>query len=134
MILLETYTESGGYYRFRFADIPMHKLGDVITSTLCAVSGGGVVNGESRTYSVKEYCYSMLAKNRGEGTLAFRKLLVDLLSYGTACQMAENYGADSLINAGLTAEHAALVTADPSQASADACRKAYLASLTAYGK
>ena len=63
------------------------------------------VVGEAFTYSVAEYCYNMLGKDKYQSDefASLRRLLVDILHYGDAAQVYANYKTDELAGKDLTA-------------------------------
>jgi len=98
--------DAKGRYAFAFTDIAPRMMNDTIVATLYATYEGEQVVCQSRSYSVKEYCYNMLARcNAGgvyENNEKFKALLVDLLNYGEAAQIYGNYKVDTLVTADLT--------------------------------
>jgi len=58
--------------------------------------------GQTRTYSIAEYCYSMLELYSGDQYAELRTLLVDLLNYGAASQWYTGYKLDDIVNTRLT--------------------------------
>ena len=122
--VLSTYSQADGKLVFNFAGIAPHQLGQTITATLYATLNGQLVEGETVTYSVSDYCYNMLEtckpENDSEGKYGeLRTLLVDLLHYGAASQLYVNYNTGSLVNGALTETQLAWGSAgDPALASA----------------
>ena len=100
--------DSKGWYAFAFRDIAPRMMNDSIVATLYATYEGEQVVCQKRSYSVKEYCYNMLAECNEGGKYAndekFKTLLVDLLHYGAAAQIYANYKVDTLVTADLTDE------------------------------
>ena len=116
-VTVKDYTVDGnGRYSFKFSDIAPRMMNDVLTATLYATYEGEVVACQTRSYSVKEYCYNMLSKcgvgGAYEHNTEFKTLLVDLLNYGAAAQVYANYQTETLVNADLTAEQKSWATAD----------------------
>ena len=98
--------DSNGRFAFAFSDIAPRMMNDVISATLYATYEGEIVACQTRSYSVKEYCYNMLSRCNEGGIYAdneeFKALLVDLLNYGEAAQIYGNYNIDALVTADLT--------------------------------
>ena len=108
IVTVRDYTVTGERYAFTFKDIAPQKIGDTITATIYATKDGKVYVGKTVEYSVKQYCYNMLA-NQNSNPI-FKRLLVDLLNYGATAQQYALYKTDALINAALTDEQKALGT------------------------
>ena len=105
----EVTSEGVDYYVFSFCNVAPDRMNDKITATLYAKKGEDPVVSEELTYSVAQYCYSMLGKTEDA---KLRTLLVDLLNYGAASQIYTDYQTDALVNASLTPEQIAWGTAD----------------------
>lgn len=107
--------DSRGRYAYTFSDIAPRMMNDEIEATLYATYEGEVVACQTRSYSVKQYCYNMLARCNEGGAYAnntkFKALLVDLLNYGEAAQLYGNYQTDTLVTADLTDTQKAWATA-----------------------
>ena len=84
-------------------------MNDEITATLTAKVNGTAVS-QTMTYSVREYCENLLAKEDTSETV--KKLLVDLLYYAEAAQNYANYKIDDLATKNLTDAQKALKSAD----------------------
>lgn len=115
-VTVTDYTiDSNGRYSFKFSDIAPRMMNDVLTATLYATYEGEVVTCQTRSYSVKEYCYNMLSKCKEGGVYAndteFKTLLVDLLNYGAAAQAYGDYNMENLVTADLTATQKSWATA-----------------------
>ena len=95
------YTQKDGYYVFTFDDITPDKMGQKVHATLYADKQDGTQFSVTKDYSVAEYCYAALELE--QATDAFRRLLVDTLNFGAACQIYRN-SEDKLVNADLTQE------------------------------
>ena len=104
------YTEDNNRYAFKLEHIRPAQINDTMVVTLYATYNGTVVRSTPMTYSLATYCYSLLGKDVGSTTDELHTLLVDILNYGSLAQVAFNYKADSLANAKLTAQQAALGT------------------------
>ena len=102
---VSNYTVSGNYYVFSLANIAPNQMNDTITAVLHATYDEVEYTGEPLTYSIAQYCYSMLGKDNTADNL--RTLLVNLLRYGAAAQRYTGHRADALADAALTAEQAA---------------------------
>lgn len=102
--------QADGTYRFVCANILPQNIGDRITATLTAKVGDYTVT-DTLTYSVRQYCESMLEEP--EATGALKTLLVDLLYYGAAAQNYAGYRTDDLVTGNLTEAQAALRSPDP---------------------
>ena len=100
------YFLSNDRYIFEFKDVAPRMMNDIITATLWAVYEGEEVQCHTVTYSVKQYCDNMLARCEEGGIYAndekFKRLLIDLLNYGSAAQIYADYNTDTLANASLT--------------------------------
>ena len=84
---------------FRFVGVTPQMLGDNIKATVYATYNGAEVTYEKAEYSVRTYCENMLAKTNDAKLIT---LLSDLLTYGAASQIFDDYKTDSLVNSGLT--------------------------------
>ena len=98
-----------GRTKFVCSGILPQKLNDEITATLTAKVNGTAVS-QTMTYSVREYCGNLLAKEDTSETV--KKLLVDLLYYAEAAQNYANYKIDDLATKNLTDAQKALRSAD----------------------
>jgi len=89
-------------------------MGNYITATLYATDAQGTEHNSSLTYSVKQYCYNKLEKYADyiagsehteqeiEYATSFKKLIVDLLYYGSSVQTYTGYKTDKLVKSDLT--------------------------------
>lgn len=100
-------------YVFSFAVAP-HQMGDVLTAYLVFSEGENVWNGTSVTYSVATYCYNML--NSTEDS-KFKALLVSILNYGAAAQVAVGYDVENLVNSKLNGDDQKVEYARPDASS-----------------
>ena len=111
-------SDNGRMYVFSFAVAP-HKMGDVLDAYLVFSEGENVWNGTPVTYSVATYCYNKL--NDSTTTSDFRKLLVSILNYGAAAQVAANHNVENLVNSfdnsGLNADEQKVEYARPDASS-----------------
>ena len=98
-----------GRTKFVCSGILPQKLNDEITATLTAKVNGTAVS-QTVTYSVREYCENLLAKEDTSETV--KKLLVDLLYYAEAAQNYANYKTEDLATKNLTDAQKALKSAD----------------------
>ena len=103
--------DASGRYQFVFANIAPNKIGVSVEAALYATYNGKVVLCQYISYSVKDYCYSMLSKygdNASYGKL--NTLLVDLLYYGASAQLYTDYKCNALVTEELTADQIAWKT------------------------
>lgn len=98
------YTEQGDYYVFSYRDIAPQAMKDNVQAVLYATHNDVVYNSDPVDYSVSAYAYAMLEKSSSNQYARLRTLLVDLLNYGAAAQVYQNYKTDELVNANLTDE------------------------------
>lgn len=97
------YKEEGDYYVFTYSNIAPDKMNDTIQATLFATYEDEVVQGESISYGVGEYCYKVLeVYAEGQAYEETRRMFVDLLNYGAASQLYTGYKTDQLVNSMLT--------------------------------
>ena len=104
------YVESSGSYIVTTTGIAAKEMGD--DRYYCAyakLQGGTYAYSPLYQYSPKKYATNMLG--RDSTTAKQKALCVAMLNYGAAAQVFFNYRTDDLMNAGLTAEQKALVTA-----------------------
>jgi len=100
--IVKDYTVSGNRFVFKFSNIAPNQMNDTISATLLATKNGVLYVGQTRTYSIAEYCYSMLELYSGDQYAELRTLLVDLLNYGAASQWYTGYKLDDIVNTRLT--------------------------------
>lgn len=93
------------YYRFDYKEVSAKEIGDTLTASLGFTKGEREYNGKVDEYSLKRYAKERLAASANE---SFKRLLVDLLNYGTAAQSYFEYKTDKPVNADLTEEQKAL--------------------------
>ena len=96
------YTVSGNRYVFAFKNIAPNRMNDVVSATMYATRDGDLYATQTRTYSVAEYCYSMLELYSADQYAELRTLLVDLLNYGAASQWYTGHNVSNLVNEKLT--------------------------------
>ena len=102
---------NSGYkaYGFRFAGLSAAEVGSSVDATIYGVKNGKTYEGATQSgYSVKQYCYNILAKSGTKA--AAKRALVDFLNYASAAQVYFNRNVNNLVNADLTAGQAALGT------------------------
>ncbi len=80
---------------FSVEDILAHRMSDIITIDVTAVTATGEVTRTTFDYSVKSYAASKLS---GEQSDALKTLVSDLLHYGAAAQAAINYNLENMAN------------------------------------
>lgn len=90
------------YNIFDYAGISPQAMGDDIEIKFYGIKDGVKYWGETYTYSVTTYVTSTLSKSTTSDKL--KKMLVDLMYYGEACQIYQNYKTDSLMTNILTDE------------------------------
>lgn len=106
------YTESGDYYVFALSNVSPEKMTDTITAKLYVTQEGVEYLGDTKTYSVGQYLYSLLDEAGDDEEL--KTLVVDLLGYGDASQIYKRYKTGWLVGDLLTAEQRSWGTAgDP---------------------
>ena len=85
---------------YKFSGIGPQQMADVVTAKLTYTYGETTLT-ETLDYSVKDYCVAQLGNNPDTND-ALNTLIVDMLRYGAAAQIYENYRVDALATAGLT--------------------------------
>lgn len=90
------------YNIFDYAGISPQAMGDDIEIKFYGIKDGVKYWGETYTYSVTTYVTSTLSKSTTSDKL--KTMLVDLMYYGEACQIYQNYKTDSLMTNILTDE------------------------------
>lgn len=106
------YETEGDFMIFTYRVMPQ-RMGDAVTVVPHALNAYNEdVAGVAFTYSVTDYCYNMLGKEQyqGAGYASLRRLLVDILLYGSAAQQYVNYKTDALAGSRLTAAQLAMGT------------------------
>ncbi len=93
------------YYVFDYDGISPQTLGDDINITFYGVKDGVTYNGNTYSYSPANYISSTL---KSTTSAKLKTLLVDLVYYGEACQVYQNYKTDNLLTDILTDEQKAL--------------------------
>ena len=94
------------YCIFDYTGISPQALGDDVSITFYGVKDGVTYNGNAYKYSATDYIKSTLHKPTSSAKL--KTLLVDLVYYGEACQVYQNYKTDNLLTDILTDEQKAL--------------------------
>jgi hypothetical protein len=102
------YEETKGYYMVQTDGIAAKNLGDDIYMCVYAKTENGIVYSDVTKYSPKQYALSRLENSKNENMKA---LCVAMLNYGAAAQEYFGYKTEDLMNASLTAEQQALVSA-----------------------
>ncbi|MBE7058834.1 MAG: sialate O-acetylesterase [Ruminococcaceae bacterium] len=87
-------------YVFSFDNITPQMMNDLMTLVLSADLKGEIKQSEAREYSVAMYFYSQLESTTSP---KLRRLLVDVLKYGSAAQVLTNHKKTELADADLTA-------------------------------
>lgn len=90
------------YNIFDYAGISPQAMGDDIEIKFYGIKDGVKYWGETYTYSVTTYVTSTLSKSTT--SVKLKTMLVDLMYYGEACQIYQNYKTDSLMTNILTDE------------------------------
>lgn len=94
------------YCIFDYMGISPQALGDDVSITFYGVKDGVTYNGNAYKYSATDYIKSTL--NKPTSSAKLKTLLVDLVYYGEACQVYQNYKTDNLLTDILTDEQKAL--------------------------
>ena len=94
------------YCIFEYTGISPQALGDDVSITFYGVKDGVTYNGNAYKYSATDYIKSTL--NKPTSSAKLKTLLVDLVYYGEACQVYQNYKTDNLLTDILTDEQKAL--------------------------
>ena len=94
------------YCIFNYTGISPQALGDDVSITFYGVKDGVTYNGNAYKYSATDYIKSTL--NKPTSSAKLKTLLVDLVYYGEACQVYQNYKTDNLLTDILTDEQKAL--------------------------
>ena len=93
------------YCIFYYTGISPQALGDNVSITFYGIKDGVTYNGNAYKYSATEYIKSTL--NKPTSSAKLKTLLVDLVYYGEACQVYQNYKTDNLLTDILTDEQKA---------------------------
>ena len=93
------------YCIFDYTGISPQALGDDVSITFYGVKDGVTYNGNAYKYSATDYIKSTL--NKPTSSAKLKTLLVDLVYYGEACQVYQNYKTDNLLTDILTNEQKA---------------------------
>ena len=94
------------YCIFDYTGISPQALGDDVSITFYGVKDGVTYNGNAYKYSATDYIKSTL--NKPTSSAKLKTLLVDLVYYGEACQVYQNYKTDNLLTDILTDEQKSL--------------------------
>ena len=97
-------SNSNVYCIFDYTGISPQALGDDVSITFYGVKDGVTYNGNAYKYSATEYIKSTL---KSTTSAKLKTLLVDLVYYGEACQVYQNYKTDNLLTDILTDEQKA---------------------------
>ena len=92
------------YCIFDYTGISPQALGDNVSITFYGIKDGVTYNGNAYKYSATEYIKSTL---KSTTSAKLKTLLVDLVYYGEACQVYQNYKTDNLLTDILTDEQKA---------------------------
>lgn len=92
------------YCIFDYTGISPQALGDNVSITFYGIKDGVKYNGNAYKYSATEYIKSTL---KSTTSTKLKTLLVDLVYYGEACQVYQNYKTDNLLTDILTDEQKA---------------------------
>ena len=92
------------YCIFYYTGISPQALGDNVSITFYGIKDGVKYNGNAYKYSATEYIKSTL---KSTTSAKLKTLLVDLVYYGEACQVYQNYKTDNLLTDILTDEQKA---------------------------
>ncbi|MBR4731539.1 MAG: choice-of-anchor J domain-containing protein [Lachnospiraceae bacterium] len=106
------YRVEGDLMIFTYRVVPQ-MMDDAVTAVPHALNAYDEdVTGVALTYSVTDYCYNMLNKEQYQKPeyASLRRLLVDILLYGSAAQQYVNYKTDALASSRLTAAQLAMGT------------------------
>ena len=106
----ETAANGTEYYVFDFSNLAPDMFNHEITGILYAKNAGKDYVSEPITRSIKGYVEDQLTKPATINNTKLRRLMVDMLNYGAALQMYNNYMTESLANAGLTEEQKSWAT------------------------
>ncbi len=93
------------YCIFDYTGISPQALGDNVSITFYGIKDGVTYNGNAYKYSATDYIKSTL--NKPTSSAKLKTLLVDLVYYGEACQVYQNYKTDNLLTDILTDEQKA---------------------------
>ena len=93
------------YCIFYYTGISPQALGDNVSITFYGIKDGVKYNGNAYKYSATDYIKSTL--NKPTSSAKLKTLLVDLVYYGEACQVYQNYKTDNLLTDILTDEQKA---------------------------
>ena len=94
------------YCIFDYTGLSPQALGDDVSITFYGVKDSVTYNGNAYKYSATDYIKSTL--NKPTSSAKLKTLLVDLVYYGEACQIYQNYKTDNLLTDILTDEQKSL--------------------------
>lgn len=97
-------TYNSAYYQFDFEGIAPQRMSDTIKITFYGIKDGIKYWGTDYTYSITDYLVSQINSTTNS---KYKTMLVDLLYYGAACQIYQNYKTDSLMTNLITEEQKA---------------------------
>ena len=107
--LLSTFKKNGSFYEIMYPGVAAKEMSDNVHLTI--YNANGDVVSETKTDSVRAYAMRMLRNEKYANDAKLRTMLVDMLNYGAAAQVAfDNYGINDLANKLLTEEEKALAT------------------------
>ena len=107
--IIPGFVSGGGEYMVHTNGIPAKNMGDALYFRIYALlTDGTYTYGDVAGYHAVAYAESILAKS---DSAEMKALVVAMLNYGAEAQLYFGYNTDSLMNANLTAEQQALVTA-----------------------
>lgn len=90
------------WLRFSYNGLSAKEMGDELYARIVAEKNGIIYESNLDTYSIKTYAMNMLRKEESEDKL--KKLLVDMLNYGTLAQIYFQYNTGNKVNAELDEE------------------------------
>ena len=87
-------------YKFTYRGLFAYEMGDELNARIVAEKGGVTYESNEDTYCIKTYAINNLKKDGVADKL--KRLLVDMLNYGTQAQIYFNYNKANPVNAELT--------------------------------
>ena len=101
-VMVENGTkEADGRFAFDFTGINPQRMTDTLKATVYATDlSGGTIEYQVDDYSVAQYCINTLKKSTT--TDSVKKLIGNLVAYGTAAQLYKNYRKDNLVSSIVT--------------------------------
>ncbi|MBE6557720.1 MAG: hypothetical protein E7661_01735 [Ruminococcaceae bacterium] len=98
--VVTTYTvDEQGRYCYAFSNVNPQKMGDRIDATLYAMVNGEEVSVSILDYSIRQYCINLLEQKPDDENL--KRMVSDLLVYGSKTQVYQNYKVDALVTDGI---------------------------------